>query len=271
MSLVHLRVAERDLVGAGVVVLLGRDIRRAQRALRAFGDRAAPGIHHHAGIDAMLQRLTEQGARRLVLDGDLHAGRLPLALQHLLLQLAQAVAGGGAELDRQRLAGGVAADPVAARLPAGLRQQRLRLGGIIRVGRNVLAVVRLERIDPGGGDRLLPLEQLLHHRLAIDRHQQRLAHAQVGQDRVVLLQIDVLVGQARLEDVVELVGMLLLQRDHLVDGEADALAVHHVHVARQQVRLQCGGVVDQLDDDVLEAGLGPAQYGFGSSTICVPD
>jgi hypothetical protein len=51
--------------------------------------------------------------------------------------------------------------------------------------------------------------------------------------------------------------LAFLQRDDLVDGQADALAGDHVDVAGEQVGLQRGGVLDQLDDDALEAGLGP--------------
>ncbi len=53
--------------------------------------RAVLGMEPQESLDAsnpeqlaMLQCLPEQGARRLVLDGDLHTGRLPLALQHLI-------------------------------------------------------------------------------------------------------------------------------------------------------------------------------------------
>ena len=50
--------------------------------------------------------------------------------------------------------------------------------------------------------------------------------------------------------------MGLLQREGLVDGEADTLAGHHVHVAGQQVGLQRRGVLDVAEHDALEAGLG---------------
>ena len=77
-----------------------------------------------------------------------------------------------------------------------------------------------------------------------------------------------LVGQAWLECVVERIRVLLLQRQHLVDGQADAFAGHHVHITAQQVGLQRRGVFDVPQHDASEAGLAcPAQCGFGSSTI----
>ncbi len=81
-----------------------------------------------------------------------------------------------------------------------------------------------------------------------------------------------LVGQAGNEDVDELVGLLLAQRDHLVDGQADPLARDHVDIARQQIGLQRGGVARScLMTMRLKPGLVPVQLGFGSSTICAPE
>ena len=136
--------------------------------------------------------------------------------------------------------------PSGPGLPARLGQQRLGLRRVVRVLGHVVRIHRVERVHPGVGDRLLALEQALRQGLAVDRVEQRAAGAQIGEDRVVDLQVDVLVGQRRLEDVGELVGRLLLQRDHLVDGQAHALAVHHVDVAGLQVGQQRRGLVDQL-------------------------
>ena len=78
------------------------------------------------------------------------------------------------------------------------------------------------------------------------------------------------VGEVRLEGVGEPVGILLLQRQHLVERQADAVAGHHVHVAGQQVGLQRGGVADGADDDAVEERPGAGQCGLRSSTSWLP-
>ena len=154
-------------------------------------------------------------------------------MQHLLLQFAQAVAGGGAELQAEAVAGLVAADTVRTRRPPRVLQERLGTRQIEFHRRDFRIVVRAERIDPGGGDRLREVEQPVHHRLSIHRHQQGSAHPHIAEQGVLLLQVDMFVGQAWLEGVLELIRVLLLQRQHLIDGQADALAGDHIHVAAQ--------------------------------------
>ena len=76
----------------------------------------------------------------------------------------------------------VAADAVRPGLPPGLGKQRLRLRRVVRIFRRALVIIRVERVHPGIRDRLQPVEQLLHQRLAVERHQQRAARADIGED-----------------------------------------------------------------------------------------
>ena len=143
--------------------------------------------------------LAEEHPRRLVPDPDVDAEPAPLALQHLLDQLARAVAGGGHQLERERLASGVVADAVPDLAPAGLVEQRAGRRQVLAVARHVVAVDPVQRADawcrrPAGGPRTAarssPARSSPMH--------QRLAHPQVGQDRVVEIEVDVLVDQPRL-------------------------------------------------------------------------
>src|SRR3546814_1576456 len=92
----------------------------------------APTEHGEPGEAALVDRLPEEHARRLVAHADVDADLLPLALQHLLHQLADAAAGGGHELELQRLALGVVPDAALQLGPAGGVEQRGGLGGVVR-------------------------------------------------------------------------------------------------------------------------------------------
>src|SRR3546814_21036439 len=67
----------------------------------------------------LVNGLAEEHASRLVAHADVDADLLPLALQHLLHQLAHAAAGGGHEPELPRLPLGVVADAAAQLGPAG--------------------------------------------------------------------------------------------------------------------------------------------------------
>ena len=104
------------------------------------------------------------------------------------------------------------------------------------------------------GDRLLAVEQLLGDRLAIDREQKCLAHAPIGQQLVVEIGVDVFPDQRRLVDDVVLGPVTLLEGDGLVEREAE-FAQHIVDTARQEIGFERCRVLDDLDDDALEARL----------------
>jgi hypothetical protein len=108
-------------------------------------------------------------------------------------------------------------------------------------------------------DRLPALEELAGQRLAVDRREQGLAHAAVAQQRVVEVEVDMLVDEARLELDVEARAVALLEGERLVERQAE-LARDVVDRAREEVRLQRRGVLDGADRDAPEMRLvaGPA-------------
>ena len=174
--LVHVGIRVARVVLAAPAVLGRGDFLRMQgRTRHAFG-LLDPGIHGKPGELPPVQGFRED-ARRFGLDAHLDADLLQLALDHLRHQLAHAIAGRGRDLDRQALALGILAHAVLdlgeARLVQELARRRRIVGVVARHG----AVHRVERADRAVGDRLLALEQLVGDRLAVDRHQDRLAHA----------------------------------------------------------------------------------------------
>src|SRR3546814_9883383 len=70
------------------------------------------------------------------------------------LQFADAAAGGGHELERQRLALGVVPDAALQLGPAGGVEQRGGLGGVVGVRLHILVVNPVERRGAGMGDGL---------------------------------------------------------------------------------------------------------------------
>src|SRR3546814_20693979 len=93
----------------------------------------APTEHGEPGEAALVDRLPEEHARRLVAHADVDADLLPLALQHLLHQLADAADGGGHELELQRLALGAVRDAAFTPGPTGGVETRRGLGGGVGV------------------------------------------------------------------------------------------------------------------------------------------
>ena len=248
---VHLRIAETRVVLAGPVVLGGRNLVRMHGRARYRLGRGNPGIHGHGRVFALGHRLAEEHPRRFVLDPHVDADALPLALQHLLHQLARPVAGGGHDRQAQRRALGVVADPLFLRRPAGLVQQ---LGGALGVEgmfRHVRGMHPIERIDARVGDRLTALEQLLGNRIAVDGGDQGMAHAPVLEDRIVQVEVDMLVDQALLEDDVEALLMAFLERQRLVDRQPQ-FARDHVDAAGKEVGLERRRVLDHAHGDALE-------------------
>src|SRR5216683_2287561 len=100
---IGLGALEAGIVLAAPAGCRHRDLVGAQRRARHVLGRAGPGEERHGEI-ALGHALAEQHARRLVLQVQLDADLAPLALQHLLDQLADAVAGGGGEVKRELLA-----------------------------------------------------------------------------------------------------------------------------------------------------------------------
>ena len=83
------------------------------RARHVLG-RADPGEQREAGEAALGRGLAEEHPGRLVADHRLDAELAPLALRHLLDQLAGAVAGRGHQLDAQGDAGRVVPQAIGA-------------------------------------------------------------------------------------------------------------------------------------------------------------
>jgi hypothetical protein len=126
----------------------------------------------------------------------------------LLGQFAQAVAGGGVDFDGELLAGAVAADAVGARAPAGLaRGGRGRGWGRRGSAAGPWRSQGSRRFTQLSATGCMPSKQAVDQGLAVDGDEQGAADADVGQDRVLDLEVDVLVGEAGLEDVFELVGV----------------------------------------------------------------
>ena len=127
--------------------------------------------------------------RRLVLDGDVDTEALPLTLQHLLHQLSRTIPRCRHQLEGKRLAISVVADTVLHLGPAGLVQQQGCSLDVFFVFWNILEIDPIEGMDIAMGDRLLAFEQLLTHGIAIDALDQRFADADIGEDRVVEIEI----------------------------------------------------------------------------------
>src|SRR6185437_10974647 len=159
-------------------------------------------------------------ARRLVLEAKLDAELPPLALQDLLDQFADAIAGGGAEGERQRLALRVAAYAVAIPAPARVVEQRRRLGRVIGIVPDVGRIDPIQGRDEALGDRLAAGEELRADRLAVDAIEERLAHALIPEDGIVEIEIDMLIAEARLVEHGEGIAMALLEAQRLVEGKA---------------------------------------------------
>src|SRR3546814_19160291 len=102
------------------------------------------------------------------------------------LQLADAAAGGGHELELQRLALGVVPAAALQLGPAGGVEQRGGLGGGVGVRLHILVVNPVERRGAGMGDGMAAIEEAPVDGTAVDRLDQRLApplgpQAPVGQ------------------------------------------------------------------------------------------
>ena len=177
-------------------------------------------------------------------------------MQYLLNQLAQLVASGGHVLQGQTLARSVHADAICTWLVARLVQQCFGLVGIKRILGHVGIVARLLRVYPRVRHRKLAIHQLLDQGFPVNAHEQRLPHPLVGQGRVIAVHVDLLIDQQHGEFKVELLlqSGLFGHGQRLVDGQAQH-ARNEIEVARTQVGLQRGGVVDGLDSDALEMRL----------------
>src|SRR3546814_19040950 len=117
---VHLGVLEAGIVLARPAVLGARDLFGVQGGARDMLRPLAPTEHGEPGEAALVDRLPEEHARRLVAHAAVDADLLPLALQHLLPQLADAAAGGGNDTEIHRLAlGALPASPLHAMPPGG--------------------------------------------------------------------------------------------------------------------------------------------------------
>ena len=254
-QVVHFGVPEAGVVLPGPGVLRARHLVGAQRGARhAFG-RGQPGEHGSTCELALGHGLAEEHPRRLVADARLDTDLAPHRLQHLFDQLPAPVAGGGHQLEGEPLAGGVVADAVLDPGPAGVVEQRPGRLRAIGVGRCFGIVNPVERADRGIGDRLAPGEQALAQCLAVERQDQRLANPFVGEDRVVEVEVQVLVDQPGLVGDVVARAVTLLEGQRLVDGDAE-LAGDHVDGAGQQVRFQGRGVLDHPHRDFVEGRFG---------------
>ena len=172
-------------------------------------------------------------------------------MQDLLNQFARPVAGGGHDLEAQRLAFGVNAYPFDCLAPTGGGEKLGRLLRIEPILGDVGGMHPIQRIDAGLRHRLLAAKQLVGDRLAVEGIEQRLAHPAVLEDRIVEVEIDVLKSQPRLEDDLILLPVPSLEGQRLVDAEAK-LAGDHVDAARQQVRFQSRRVLDHPDGNFVE-------------------
>ena len=197
-------------------------------------------------------RLAEEHPRRLIADAHIDADILPRRLQHLLHEFARAVAGGGAEFEPERLSGGVAAGR-ARRItgPPRLVQQppgRVRVEGRLR---QVRVIDPVERADRPVRHRLAAEKEALRNRLPVDGVQQRAPHPDIGQRRIVEVEVDMLVDQPRLVGEIPGAALALLHGGGLVEAEAE-FAGDVVDGAGAQIDLERRRVLDDADDDRLE-------------------
>ena len=147
---------------------------------------------------AVQHGFAEQYPRRLVVDADIDADLLPLALQHLLDQLARTVARGCRQLDGQALAVGVLACSVRLLQPTCRFEQLRRPRRVVAMSQQVVGEAGILRFDKTVGDRLTPGEKGFHHRLTVEAQEQPLAHPAVGKRRHIEIAVDMLEGQPRL-------------------------------------------------------------------------
>src|SRR5579885_1109038 len=159
-QLVHLGILEPGGVLPAPAIGGGRDLGRIEGRARHVLGRGDPGIHRHGRELAVGHGVAEEDARRLVPDAHLDAYGAPLALQHLLDELADAVARRGHQLEGELLSLGVAAHAAGAELPARLVEQRRRLLRIVAVALEVLGVDPVARAHEGDRGRLASAEEL---------------------------------------------------------------------------------------------------------------
>jgi hypothetical protein len=178
-------------------------------------------------------------------------------LQDLLDQFARTVAGGGPEIEPQGLAAGVRADPARSQWPAGLLEQRAGARRVVGPDRQIGGAHPIERAHEAVGHRLAAVEQLTGQELAVDGQEERTPDPDVGEDRVVEPQIDVLVDEPGHVDHAEPVAVPLLESEGLIESEAER-PFDHVDLTREQIGLECSGVLDRPDRDPLEGRRGAA-------------
>ena len=216
---VDLRLAHAGIVLAlPVIGFAGDHLRMQRRARHRFG-RGEPRIHRQLET-ALGRAVAEEHARRLVADAHLDARAPPLALQRLLHRFAQPIPGGGAELERQALARRVLADSVDHAIEARFGQQRLRAREIEAKHGQIGRGHRVARAHEGMRHLLLAFEQLAGQRLAVQRMHHRAAHARILQDRMVEIEVDMLVEQRGLIAEIETRGLALFQSQGLIEREA---------------------------------------------------
>ena len=253
-KLIHLGIGIARIVLARIVVGGGGDFLGMEGRARHVFRRAQPGEHGEAGEFALGHGLAEIDPGRFVADARSDADVAPLALQYLLHQLAAAVARRRHQLDGEALAGAVVAHALALDGPARGIEKGAGFLEIAAVNRRVRGVDPVQRVDESGGDGLAAVEQLLVDGFAVQRVDQRPAHAPVLEHRVVEVDVEMLVDQAGLEADVEFLAVALLEGDGLIEGEAE-LAGDVIDGAREEIGLERRGVADDLDDDAAEIGL----------------
>ena len=158
---VHTVAAIAGKVLSRPAVALLRNLVGAQGRQRHRLRRTQPSIHGKTRIGALGHGLAEEHPRRLVANHRLNADLTPLALQHLLHQLARLVAGRGHEGKGELLTRRIAPHAVAARGPTGFIEKRRSPLRIVSMVGHRLAINAIEWIDVRMGHRLMSAEQLL--------------------------------------------------------------------------------------------------------------
>ena len=197
------RVAEVHVVGAGPVVGRRRDLVGGIASGAAASSVTAVQEYIARPLNcALLQRLAEQRTRRLVLDGDLDADRAPLVLHHLLRPArargCRRWCGIRATAARPWRCGGCRPAPASSRPRPAARGRA--------PGRRDTPARRRHTSDPAGSPRLeatgcMPSNSwsaMVLRSSASSSARRTRRSARIGLSR---LQVDVLVGQRRLEDV----------------------------------------------------------------------
>ena len=186
-------------------------------------------------------------------DRDPDADIGPEGGQHLLDQFPRPVPGRRHEFERQRPAFRIAAHAVGTRHKPRLVQQRPCRRRIVWRARRLGIIDPVQGRDIAVGNRLLALKQLLDQGFPVDRQQQGTPDASVLKQRIVQIEVDMLVEQARLEDHRKAVLQSRLQRQGLVQGDA-AFSRDHVDIAGLEAGLDGGRVFDHAHHDAAEMG-----------------